>query len=96
MPLDLTEEEKTKLRDWVMAKDSYLLVDRLLDVMVDRYRDALETAHDDPRFYQGTLNGLRAIKTSLNTLGLPKQEYEASQEAFDHFRRASRKTVGLY
>ena len=94
--MDLTEEEKTKLRDWVMARDSYLLVDRLLDVMVDRYRDALEMAHDDPRFYQGTLNGLRAIKTSLNTFGLPKQEYEGAQEAFDHFRRANRKTVGAY
>ena len=84
--MDLSEEEKTKLREFVINNDAYGLIERFLEVVVERYRDALETAHEDPRFYQGTLNGIRTIKNGLKAFGAPKLEYEASQEAFEHFR----------
>ena len=93
---DLTEDEKARLREFVINNDAAQLVFRFVDVMVERYRDALETSHDDPRFYQGTLNGIRAIRNGLKAFGAPKQEYEANQEAFEHFRHSRRNSSAVY
>lgn len=91
--MNFSEEDKRRLREFVQSDGAYAVVDKLLDLIIERFRDTLETANEDARFYQGKLNGVRSVKAELMAFGAPLNEYMAQQEALEKFRGRSRNDV---
>lgn len=90
----LTKEETEKLRSLMTDSATSEVLLKLISGEIEKYRDACECSHEDTRFVQGMVRGMRILSEMLKNYGLPMNEYQASTEAFEKFRSSSTRYAG--